>query len=77
MSGVYEGGPSPLEGPGFAVQIELGNEAMLDRDDVSRALGDVADAIRGGCGPEGVVRDENGNRVGRWVLQLPEEGSHE
>jgi hypothetical protein len=66
--------------PGFAfrLMITLGNDAMLTRDDVSRAL--AALAMRLADGPrqdgdrpftedEGGIKDDNGNTVGSWGVK--------
>ena len=54
------------------VEIEIGNDAMLEGVDISAALVRVANKLRyytaselkGGLGE--FISDENGNRVGRW-----------
>lgn len=49
----------------FNVEIEMGNDAMLTREDVASALGRVAEALRAGRGL-GPILDENGNKVGTY-----------
>lgn len=61
----------------FKLEIETGNEAMQNEDDIARALEDLAVWLQGTVlrGPggdivvnDGVVRDRNGNTVGRWEV---------
>jgi len=55
----------------FTIEISLGNDAMQSGPDVAKALRKVADFIEAyesaatlvGGGP---IRDDNGNRVGKW-----------
>lgn len=54
----------------FALNIELGNDAMQDGSDVADALIDVADRLRAG-GTSGSVIDDYGNTVGSWTLKIP------
>lgn len=53
----------------FRLDIELGNAAMTDSDDVAQALlshaGKIA-AVMGEEGDSGIVRDESGAKVGEW-----------
>lgn len=50
----------------FTLTIETGNAAMRTREDVARAVRDVADKI----GPDRYrgIRDDNGNTVGHWTF---------
>jgi hypothetical protein len=53
----------------FVLTINLGNEAMIDSQDVAQALLDVAKILSRDSGDameHGVVRDANGNTVGEW-----------
>jgi uncharacterized protein YdbL (DUF1318 family) len=57
----------------FKVTIQLGNDAMLDAEDISGALKEVAETITGyainvseKASVRGFIRDVNGNRVGWW-----------
>lgn len=61
----------------FTLEINLGNEAMQNTYDVSRALSDLsADLLTEHehkiiCthrGLSGKIRDANGNAVGSWVV---------
>jgi len=49
----------------FRVRIDLGNDAMNTREDVASALQKIIDRLNSGI-EEGLVIDENGNRVGSW-----------
>jgi hypothetical protein len=54
----------------FTLNIETGNAEMQFARDVAGALRKLADRLEqidGNCG-EGVVRDVDGNTVGRWEL---------
>jgi hypothetical protein len=51
----------------FTLTVELGNAAMSTPEDVADALREVADALEAGAS-SGIVRDVNGNTVGRWEL---------
>jgi hypothetical protein len=57
----------------FTLEIELGNDDMQTSEDVSRILLDLSEAIvdydmsDSKSGP-GVVRDTNGNAVGKWEV---------
>lgn len=53
----------------FTLTIETGNDAMQTREDVARALREVAEALDGGR-EGGYVRDLNGNTVGSYELAL-------
>lgn len=59
----------------FTVQVELGNDAMLKATDVARALRELSNRLSEATSPqgEGVVRDDNGNRVGRWAFVANDE----
>lgn len=53
----------------FVMEIEMGNDAMRTRRDLVHALGTVRERLiqnPGAC--DGVIRDENGNRVGTWEI---------
>ncbi len=62
----------------FKLEIELGNEAMQSPGEVALALTEVVRRLAspsiadcfgdGGAGTEGVIRAENGNRVGSWEV---------
>jgi hypothetical protein len=60
----------------FKLRIELGNDAMRTRGDVARALAAVAERFEDrddeftdeSLGLTFVIRDENGNTVGRWEV---------
>lgn len=49
----------------FTVEIELGNDAMQTGADVAAALREIADKLDAGI-DAGIVRDANGNEVGRF-----------
>lgn len=49
----------------FVLEIELGNDAMQDLDDVARALEGLC---LSGFGESGSIRDANGNAVGSFEL---------
>jgi hypothetical protein len=56
--------------PGFRLVLELGNTAMSEPEDVAHALTDVRRGLL--CRyPEALIKDRNGNTVGRWSLTLP------
>ena len=53
----------------FELEIELGNEAMLNAEDVAATLAQVAHELkfsRVSSGINGNIRDINGNTVGSW-----------
>lgn len=52
----------------FTLTIKLGNAAMADAPDVSKALRRVARDIDNGAF-SGVVWDDNGNRVGTYNME--------
>ncbi len=57
----------------FTLEIELGNEAMQNGDDLSIALRHVAEDVPNQIrepwiGKERSFRDEFGNRVGKWQV---------
>lgn len=61
----------------FQLSIELGNAAMSTPADVGRALEKVAAALVVGSwdGIEsGHIRDENGNTVGSWDVEVEDDG---
>jgi hypothetical protein len=51
----------------FTLTIDLGNDAMQREEDIARALRRIADRIDGGA-TDGAVMDDNGNKVGSWVV---------
>lgn len=55
---------------------DKGNSAFADspRDEVARILRDLAKKVEDGR-EDGAIHDVNGNRVGSWSLELPEEES--
>lgn len=53
----------------FKLEIELGNDAMQTPMDVAMALTSLADRLTASPPTEGVIRDENGNPVGRWSFE--------
>lgn len=57
-------------GTKFKLEIQIGNAAMREPFHVAHALGRVA--VRLGDASEGVIRDENGNKVGTWSATWPE-----
>jgi hypothetical protein len=52
----------------FSLRIDLGNDAMQENEDVADALAGVATDVGAGQ-MEGIIRDVNGNTVGRWQFQ--------
>lgn len=48
----------------FYVEIKLGNEAMVHREDVRDALKRVTASLH--CHNSGEIRDVNGNKVGKF-----------
>lgn len=50
----------------FKLEIELGNDAMQDREDVASALRKAAEKIEQTSAALGRIIDENGNTVGTW-----------
>ena len=62
----------------FTLSIELGNDAMQTQYDIARALIDTGSRLlrvpnASGRTPldgdSGIVRDDNGNRVGGWHVE--------
>jgi hypothetical protein len=62
----------------FKLTIELGNDAMQTENDVARVMREWIRRNTGqGSGAQfsmqpgrsGVIRDENGNKVGRWEVE--------
>lgn len=56
------------------IEIEdMADDAFVDapREEVARILRELAKKIEDGHG-EGGVHDINGNKVGSWVIELPE-----
>jgi hypothetical protein len=56
----------------FTLNIDTGNDAMQTPADVADALRDVLLVLDNG-GTYGIVRDTNGNTVGRWDLTEDED----
>lgn len=61
----------------FILEIELGNDSMQNWDDIECALIDVKHDVRelaeipslpSPGNYEGIIRDDNGNTVGRWEV---------
>ena len=58
----------------FTLEIELGNDAMQTGQDVAGALRKEAQRLAEFCkkdlrpGAEGLIRDVNGNTVGKWQV---------
>ena len=67
----------------FTLKIRLGNAAMQAQDDVATALKHLAVKMggRGADDDDGVIMDDNGNRVGEWKFRaekrLAREGREE
>lgn len=49
------------------LEIEGGNDAMQDGNDMAWALNQVADRLRDGR-TAGIIRDDNGNKTGQWEV---------
>lgn len=59
----------------FWAEFDLGNAAFEGEacpGEVARILRQVADRVEAGH-DEGLVHDVNGNKVGAWTLDLPED----
>lgn len=53
----------------FILQIELGNEAMQNKEDIVEALRKYAANIEYDLNErDGFIRDRNGNRVRHWKI---------
>lgn len=52
----------------FELKITLGNDAMKYRRHIGEALRKVGERIEWHHDTEGLIRDENGNKVGEWKL---------
>jgi hypothetical protein len=56
----------------FLIEIEMGNEAMLTRNDLERAMVRLANLKNMSDPPEdgdgGFIYDINGNRAGKWEI---------
>ena len=55
----------------FTLTIELGDDAMQNNFDVSEALRETAEHVELSAHPDlyrdsGIIKDVNGNTVGRW-----------
>lgn len=61
----------------FTLSIDLGNQAMRTPADVARALRQAAERVEKYLGSpvNMVIKDDNGNKVGTWRIELPEEES--
>jgi hypothetical protein len=59
----------------FTLEVELGNAAMRTAADVARALRQAAERVEKYLGSpvNMVIKDDNGNKVGTWRIELPEE----
>lgn len=55
-----------MSGQRFALEINLGNDAMSTPQDVAEAIRRVADRVDGLGDLSGGIRDLNGNTVGRY-----------
>jgi hypothetical protein len=58
----------------FTLTIDLGNASMRTGHDIAHALAKVATLIEervDGNIAAGSIMDANGNKVGRWALDLP------
>lgn len=54
----------------FELRVDLGNDAMQTPNDVAALLRDAADKLEAGTDSvHGSLKDENGNRVGQFVLR--------
>ena len=56
----------------FRLQIELGNEAMQTKEDVSLSLLTIARKLSNGL-DNGYIHDLNGNKVGDWWGEFGDE----
>lgn len=54
----------------FTLKIDLGNAAMGTPEDVADALRSIASDVADGD-ESGIIRDLNGNTVGRWTVSYP------
>jgi len=53
----------------FKLKLEMGGAGVRDADDVARLLAEAAGAVSkkvGEDGEFGLIRDDEGNRIGRW-----------
>lgn len=53
----------------FTLTIDLGNDAMCSTGDIAEALRNVADRLELYAEDSGIIRDENGNKVGTWARE--------
>lgn len=60
----------------FTLEIELGNAEMRTGEDVAAVLRNVADLCDNGY-TSGPIGDDNGNAVGSWRLDGPEDEEDE
>lgn len=58
----------PILSSKFNLTIKLGNDAMSTKDDIARALRDLAGKLDRTDSDSGRVRDDNGNTVGSWEI---------
>jgi hypothetical protein len=59
----------------FRLRFEMDNAAFSDGNhpaEVARILHDIAERVAPGCTDCGIIRDINGNTVGRWSMDPPE-----
>lgn len=56
----------------FIVHVDTTNAAFAEdpNGELARILRHVAERVEAGA-PSGVIRDTNGNRVGRWTVSEP------
>ncbi len=62
----------PIPDKFFTLEIRMENSAMQSGFDVSAALERVRGQVYeldGSAGPEGIVKDENGQTVGKWSFE--------
>ena len=57
--------------PQFILKINLGNDAMLTKDDIAERLSALAKEMRGDQfrSLDGYIRDINGNVCGTWHIK--------
>jgi len=53
----------------FLLEITLGGDAMKSPEDIAKALRKVADRLEAWAGSDGVIHDEEGNKVGFHMYQ--------
>jgi hypothetical protein len=57
-----------MKAKSFSLKIDLGNDLMLNADDVAAALEQVARRVHSGA-LLGKIKDENGNTVGAFEFK--------